>query len=249
MSVFKFIKSKHFWKHLGLIILVFGILLWLTFKFLNFYTFHGQSIEVPDLSGFTLEEVKEMEESKPYRFEVVDSVYDNTKTPGSITGQIPLPGSNVKKGRKIYLTIIALLPEKTILPNLIDFSARQAVALLETHGLKVGRIEYVPDIGRTVLKAKRKGKVIPWGSEINKGEKIDLVIGKGKGDGEAYIPNLIGESREDAINMINDAGLNLGAEIFADKNDTINVFVVRQNPAYKKESKLNLGETIDLWYE
>lgn len=249
MSVWKFIKSIHFWKHLGLIILAFAVLLWLTLKFLNLYTFHGQSIEVPDLTGYTTNEVKNMDESKYYRFEVVDSVYDNTKTPGSIVSQLPLPGSHVKKGRMVYLTIIAYLPEKTTMPNLVDFSSRQATALLETHGLKVGRIEFVPDIGQTVLKAKHNGKVIPWGAEINKGEKIDLVIGKGHGDAETYIPNVVGKPRRDAIRMINDAGLNLGAEMFANDNDTVNVTVVRQNPPYRKDAEIDLGQTIDLWYE
>ncbi|PLW92001.1 MAG: penicillin-binding protein [Marinilabiliales bacterium] len=249
MSVWKFIKSIHFWKHLGLIILSFGVLLWLTLQFLNLYTFHGQSIEVPDFTGYTVQEVENMEESKHYRFEVVDSVYDNTKIPGSIVSQLPLPGSNVKKGRQVYITIIALLPEKTTLPNLIDFSERQAIALLETHGLKVGRLEYVPDIGQTVLRAKYNGKVIPWGTEINKGEKIDLVIGRGRGDADTYIPNVMGELRRDAIRKINDAGLNVGAEIFAHPDDTVNVYVTRQNPPYREDAEIGLGETIDLWYE
>ena len=135
------------------------------------------------------------------------------------------------------------------MPNLIDLSARQATALLETHGLKVGRIEYVPDIGQTVLRAKHNGKVIPWGEEINKGEKIDLVIGKGRGDADTYIPNVVGERRRDAIRKINDAGLNVGAEIFANENDTVNVYVVKQNPPYRKDAEIGLGETIDLWYE
>lgn len=249
MLIWKFIKSIHFWKHLGLIIVAFVLILWLTLKFLNLYTFHGQSIEVPDLNGLTYEEVENNEEYEHYRFEIVDSIYDNTKTAGSIVSQLPLPGSHVKKGRKVYLTIISMLPEKTILPLLIDFTARQAIAILESHGLRVGRIEYVPDVGKTVLRAKHNGKVISWGAEINKGEKIDLIIGKGKGEGKVYIPNLVGEDRDDAIRIINEAGLNLGAEMFANEDDTINVFVRKQNPGYNKDRELNLGETIDLWYD
>jgi beta-lactam-binding protein with PASTA domain len=196
-----------------------------------------------------MEEIQIMRESRHYNFTIVDSVYDNSKTPGSVVSQLPLPGSHVKKGRTIYLTIIAFTPEKTKLPNLIDFTYRQAEALLETHGLKIGKVERVPDVGQTVIKAKYKGKVIPWGTELNKGEKIDLVIGKGKGGGKVYIPKLIGKSREQAHQLIHEAGLNVGAEIFFNPNDTVNVRVVKQNPKFDKEKEINIGESVDLWYE
>jgi len=249
MKVIGFIKSIHFWKHLGLIALAFMILLWITLFFLRLYTFHGQSIEVPDFSGKTMEEVEEMRESRHYDFVIVDSIYDNALKPGSVVSQLPLPGSNVKKGRNVYLTIIAFLPEVTEVPILVDLTARQASALLESQGLKTGKIEYVPDVGQTVIRAKYKGKKVSWGTKLNKGEKIDLVIGKGKGKSETYVPKLVGKSRAKARQIISEAGLNIGSEIFDDPKDTVSVRVVKQSPKYDKEKKINLGESIDLWYK
>ncbi len=249
MKVLGFIKTIHFWKHLGLIALATMLLIWITLFFLRLYTFHGQSIEVPDFSGKTMSEIEEMRESRHYDFQIVDSVYDNTKTPGSVVSQLPLPGSHVKKGRTVYITIIAFQPEKTKLPNLVDLTARQAAALLETHGLKTGKKEYVPDVGQTIIKAKHNGKVIPWGTVLNKGEVIDLVIGKGKGNAKVYIPKLVGKTREKAIQLINEAGLNVGAEVFMNPDDTINVRVVKQDPRYGKDEEINIGSSIDLWYE
>ncbi|PKP04783.1 MAG: hypothetical protein CVU11_03465 [Bacteroidetes bacterium HGW-Bacteroidetes-6] len=249
MKIFRFIKSIHFWKHL---LLIFGaslLMIWATLFFLRLYTFHGQSIEVPDFSGKTLNEVQEMRESRVYSFQIVDSVYDNTKIPGSIVSQLPLPGSHVKKGRTVYITIIAFQPEKTKLPNLVDLTARQATAILETHGLKVGKIDYVPDVGRTVIRATYQGKTINWGTELNKGEKIDLVIGRGSGNEKVFVPKLVGKTRNKARQIINEAGLNIGAEVFMNADDTVNVRVVRQNPAYGNDREVNLGVSIDLWYE
>lgn len=244
-----FIKSGYFWRNFALMIILGIILIWVTLFILKLYTFHGQSIEVPDFVGKTMMEINETRESRHYNFIVVDSVYDNSKTPGSVTSQLPLPGSHVKKGRSVYLTLIAFTPEKTKLPNLIDLTARQSSALLESHGLKVGRIEYVPDVGKTVLKAKYKGQVIQWGHVLNKGEKIDLVIGRGKGEGKVYVPKLVGKTRDKARLAINDAGLNVGAEVFMNPDDTINVRVVKQNPRYSEKAEINLGQSIDLWYE
>jgi eukaryotic-like serine/threonine-protein kinase len=249
MKVNSFFRSMHFWKHLALIVVAGFVFIWLTMFFLRIYTFHGQSIEVPDFSGKTMKEVKELRESRHYNFVIVDSVYDNSKVPGSVVSQLPLPGSHVKKGRTVYLTTIAFTAEKTKLPNLVDFTSRQASALLETHGLKVGKIEFVPDVGQTVIKAKYKGKEIPWGTVINKGEKIDLVIGKGKGATDVYVPKLVGKKRAKAIQMINEAGFNVGSEIFANPKDTVNVRVVKQRPKYEKDKEINMGESIDLWYE
>ncbi len=249
MKILRFIKSIHFWKHLLLIMGASLLLVWATLFFLRLYTFHGQSIEVPDFSGKTFSEVQQDRESRFYRFQIVDSVYDNTKTAGSIVSQLPLPGSHVKKGRMVYITIIAFQPEKTKLPNLVDLTARQANAILETHGLKVGKINYVPDVGRTVIRATYQGKTINWGTELNKGEKIDLTIGRGSGNEKVYVPKLVGKTRSKARQMVNEAGLNIGAEVFMNPDDTVNVRVVRQNPAYGNENEVNLGIAIDLWYE
>ena len=37
--------------------------------------------------------------------------------------------------------------------------------------------------------------------------------------------------------------------IFFNPNDTVNVRVVKQNPKFDKEKEINIGESVDLWYE
>lgn len=249
MSVKTFIKSRYFWIHFGLMVGVTVVLIWLSLLFLRLFTFHGQSIDVPDFSGMTMEEIQEMPEAKHFDFIVVDSIYDNTREKGTILTQTPYPGSKVKKGRNVYLTMVAMEQEKTRMPNLLDLTARQATAILETYGLKVGKIEYVPDVGQTVMRAKVQGKVIAWGDPIVKGTKVDLVIGRGSNREKASVPKLVGKTRKDALRLIYEAGLNVGEEVFTNKNDTVRVRVVKQRPAYSKDNEITLGTAIDLWYE
>ena len=249
MSFLRFVRTIHFWKHLGLMAIVGFIIVWLITIFLNLFTFHGQSIEVPNFKGMTMDEISAMDGSGRFDFVVVDSVYDLARKPGSVISQLPYSGSHVKKGRSVYLTLVASEPESTKLPNLVDMTARQATALLETYGLKVGKIKYVPDVGQTVLKASIKGKELSWGASLPKGSKIDLVIGRGGKGEKVIIPDLIGKSRDEARNIVTSLGLNIGAEIFKSKRDTLKVKVVKQKPSASGENEINVGETIDLWYE
>lgn len=249
MSFLRFVRTVHFWKHLGLMAAAGFLIVWLITIFLNLFTFHGQSIEVPDFKGMTMEEIENMDGSGRFDYVVVDSVFDLARKPGSVISQLPYSGSHVKKGRSIYLTLVASEPEATKLPNLVDMTARQATALLETYGLRVGKIKYVPDIGQTVLKAICKGKEISWGTELPKGSKVDLVIGRGGKGEKVIIPDLVGKSRDEARNTITGLGLNVGSEVFKSKRDTLKVKVVKQKPSASGENEINVGETIDLWYE
>lgn len=134
-------------------------------------------------------------------------------------------------------------------PNLQDLTVRQATTVLETYGIKVGRIEFVPDIGSTVVRWKQMGKTISPGEKLVKGSRVDLVVGSGDGRGNTYLPNLIGKSRDEARSIITGAGLNIGSEFFLNKRDTVSVRVARQSPSYSDDYEISLGSIIDLWYE
>ena len=80
----------------------FGILQWL-----DNYTDHGISILVPDFSGFTPEEAREVARHERLDIQVIDSIYDKDAAPGSVVEQYPAGGEHVKEGRTIRLTINA----------------------------------------------------------------------------------------------------------------------------------------------
>ncbi len=246
MKFLRFLKSKTFFKHISLMIIVSVVLIWLTMKFLDIYTHHGESVTVPDYTGLYVDELEEYRQDDNFRFEISDSVHDATKEKGTIVTQVPLPNSNVKKNRKIYLTIIASSPEKVSMPNLKDITLRQAVAVLETYGLKLGNKEFVPDLGETIMKQKYKGKIIKEGDEIPKGSEIDLVIGKGLGKVKVSVPQLVGKKRREVVSILNESSLNIGAEMF-DNKDTVNVRVYKQRPS--RNDMVRAGSTVDLWYQ
>lgn len=190
MAFFRFLFSKRFlWHFLGMIILV-AVLMWAVLFGLRIYTQHGKYYVVPDYTGKTLEQVMAMNESARFDFVVIDSVFDLHLPKGTVLHQDPYPDSKVKENRKIYLTIISSIPEKTSMPDLKFLTLRQAINTLESCGLKTGKIQYIPAFDADAVQQQRfDGKVIAAGTRLDKGSVIDLTVGMGsKGQVEIKEP-------------------------------------------------------------
>lgn len=73
------LRKKKFYMHLALMFLVFVIFFWIVLKVVSSFTRHGESITVPDLTGYHIEELEKMEEFDSFEFLVVDSVFSLEK--------------------------------------------------------------------------------------------------------------------------------------------------------------------------
>ena len=250
MDFLNFLKSKVFLKQILILVGILIALLIITNFWLKSYTHHGQYITVPDFSGLQYNEVDDYAKKRDLKAVIIDSIYDNSKVKGSVVSQDPLPNSLVKQNRKIYLTIVSLSKEMIKMPDLKDLTLRQAVATLETYGLKSGSLTYIPHIAvNAVLKQEYKGKEISKGTLIEKGSKINLILGSGLKDEKIPIPFLLGKSKDEATTMLHAASLNVGAEFYEDGATASKAFVYKQSPAYSEHNFVNLGTTIDLWYK
>ena len=249
MSIISFLKSKTFLYHLLLAIAAIIAILWFSLKALDLYTLHGRSITVPDLEGIEKEEAKKILKDLNLRGVINDSIFDTNREKGTVASQNPSAGFDVKRNRTVYLTTVALLPEMVPMPDLTDLSQRQAQAILETYGLKIGRQEYVPNIARNaVLQQKYNQGTIEPGTFVEKGTRIDLVLGDGAGDNRVPVPLLIGKSRQEAIQLIHGSSLNVGQEVFMD-GETDDLRVYRQSPGVtERRIQVSMGSNIDLTY-
>ena len=146
MSLKQFLTSKDFFKHLGLAAAIAVIIVVLTLLWLSIYTRHGQSYPVPDLYGLSIEEAEKVVKDNKLRFQVIDSVYTNIVPRGCVVEQNPVAGFEVKKNRRIMVSINAFKPEMVEMPNLLDLSKRQALALIESSGLEIGKLNYKADL-------------------------------------------------------------------------------------------------------
>lgn len=247
-KLIRFLKSKTFLINIGLLIVVIILFFVGTSSWLSSYTHHGESISVPDLKGQKLDRMKSFLSDKHLRFQVIDSLFDLSKSPGIILEQDPTPNSKVKEGRTVYLTINSLHPPDVKMPNLIDVSYRQAEAILQSFGLRLGQFTYKPDLAKNaVLDQLYKSRTIKAGTSLPKGSKIDLVLGDGLGSVDVPIPDLSGSTLEEALFVLRGSSLNVGTTYF-DKSvrDSSTAVVYKQEPSADGNT-LKQGEAVDIY--
>jgi beta-lactam-binding protein with PASTA domain len=252
MTLKDFILSKVFLKNLGIAIIIVIASIMLLLIWMNLYTRHGQARPVPSFIGLTKEQTAELAKKSKLRFEIIDSVYTSAVPRGCVVEQNPEPGFKVKKWRNVILTINAFSPEMVAVPNLVDLPIRQALALIESSGLKIGESRYKPDLSiNVVLEQYYNGKKINEGDSLQKGSVIDLVLGKGLSNQRAPVPDLLGMLLDQAKNQILISSLSLGTYVYDNTiqhaEDTLKAFVYKQNPEYREDATIQLGSAVYLW--
>ncbi len=164
--------------HFLLAIVSLALVLWILFRLLNVYTNHGETVEVPDFKGKFIPELDQFVKDKNVRYLIIDSLYDPKEKPGIVLKQDPEAKSQVKHNRTIYLYVTSMLPPQIAMPKLVDRSLRQALFMIESYGLKIGKQTQVKgDCNGCILKQLYKGSEITPGTPIKKGSVIDLEVG------------------------------------------------------------------------
>jgi eukaryotic-like serine/threonine-protein kinase len=245
-----FFSSKTFVRHFFAALLIYSAIIWLILRLISNYTLHGKTIAVPDLKGKEMGVVEKLLNDVDLKFMVIDSVYVAEKPKGCVIEQNPAPGFQVKKSRTVYLTLNAFNPPKVKLPELKDVSLRQATAVLETYGLEVGNLSYVPDFAKdAVIEMKYKGRSIAPGTQVVQGQKIDLVLGDGLEGEKIDLPNFLGLSRKKVLEQIKEFKLSVGAEVFdTDVKDSSIAKVYRQIPPFRIGEQIVQGRPVDLFF-
>lgn len=171
---------------LVLAIVVTVVLAFLTFKWLDYKTHHGERIPVPDLSKMRLDKVEESLADLQLQFVVTDSGNYNPDYPKySVIEQNPKPGDFVKEGRTIYLKLNPSGFPKIAMPDFIRDTKREVVPALRALGFEIGSITYENDIARNaVLELRANGEKIEPGEKVLKKTTINLVLGNGDPYGE-----------------------------------------------------------------
>jgi beta-lactam-binding protein with PASTA domain len=252
MDFLRFLITKKFLRHLLLVVLISVILLLGTLLGLKIYTHHGQAILVPNLTGLTINEVRDVVSSRRLRYEVIDSIYTEAVPRGTVVKQNPRPNSKVKLNRRLFITMNAVHQERVSMPRLVDLSDRQARLAIENAGLMLGEISYRPYYARgSVLQQKYNGSVIEEGTMIPKGASIDLVLGMGLSDEKTTVPDLVGLDLMLAKEAIQRRFLNFGIATYdatvETEEDSLLAFVYRQDPPYSDESLINKGIEVFVW--
>lgn len=222
--------------------------------FLNVVTLHNKTISVPDFTNMTVAEAEEAAGQAGMRVEVTDSVFAKRMKRGAIRDQNPSPGSLVKKGRRIALTINAVNAKKVTMPNLVSLSLRQAIAELQSRGLIVGKLIYVKDIAtNNVIKQLYRNREIEPGISVETETVIDLVVGLNPDtDNVTYMPDVVGRRYINAVDAVRKQSLNIKSLKFDETvktyDDSLSAVVYRQIPALEDSVTVHMGDEITLYF-
>lgn len=207
---------------------------------LNEFFNRGGTVIVPDFRG---KHIVEVMKSKPATLEVVrrDEKFDDRHMKDHVIAQFPEPGTVVKPGKQVLLSI-SLGLQKVNVPDLAGNSMREVDVALMNSQLAIGDRAYVfsdkigPDriVGQSPLPSEEYG--------VNK--DVDLLISLGRKPEVLPLPNLTGVSLDDAKNRLKVWGFNFGRIFSKPDANRAKFQIISTSPA--PYSQLRRGEVVSL---
>ena len=183
MNAIRFLFTKTFAKHLVMLIGLFIVLATVLLFWLDVNTRHGQKIQVPDVSGMTLDEAVSALQERELAYAILDTSNYNPNYPyQTVIEQIPQSGAQVKQSRKVYLSINRSGYKVTTVPYVVGKTLRQAEPALNSSGFKIGHLIYKKYVAKDeVLSMNFRNQRIKQGDQLPRTSLIDLVLGDGTG--------------------------------------------------------------------
>lgn len=251
MALIQFIFSKRFLKNVLYALLFVVVLPAIIYIYLNWYTGHGTHVTVPDVRGLAVTEAGTKLEDAELNFVVIDSVYSEEGQPGAVFEQTPQPFAEVKSDRAVYLTVYRNTPPAETIKIAEGMNERVAEIILQNKGIKFSKqFEEHVYLAGMVVRILHNGKVLTPESQIERGSKVILVIGR-RSDEKVTIPPLAGLSIDSATSVLSRSKLVLGMQLFDAEiltpEDSAAARVYRQSPAAGSDRTILVGSPIDVF--
>lgn len=135
------VRNPYVWLGVGSLF-VAGVLIYIVVSFVIMpsYTRHDDFVLVPDVRNYVAADATDNLERRDLRAEVVPQRFNPGLPRDAVIDQSPSPGSHVKPGRRIYLTVNTGEQVMIRVPRLEDLSVREATSRLAAIGLRAGEV-------------------------------------------------------------------------------------------------------------
>ena len=144
------------------------------------YTNHGETNEVPDVCGIQLDEAVKRLSAKKLDYAIVERRYKANAAENEVVMQYPVPGSDVKEGRKVGLVLNTVVKPKRSVPSVIDNRTyREAESHIKAAGFVIEDVDTIPGEKDWVYELRYNGKLLSNGEAIPQGSALTVVIGSG----------------------------------------------------------------------
>lgn len=204
-------------------ILALALLAGSGFGYLNFVS--GRST-VPQLVGVTLDAAESELSQLELELEIASEVFDEKTAAGTILSAIPESGVEVSKGTTVSV-VVSKGPEVYSIPDLTGTPLDEAESELTSLGFKIGEIS--SKFSDTIA-ANSVIETTPATGTLEKpGTSVALIISKGPKP--IRVPNVKGESVQQAQNQLNQAGF-ASTRVVREFSETVTKdLVIRTDPS------------------
>ena len=152
---------------------------------LEWYTHHGEGIKVPKIEGMSFTNARTLILEDGLNIMVADSGYNKKMPANCILAQNPGPGTLVKSGHTIYVTVNSPSSPSFAIPDLVDNSSfREAEAKLAAMGFKLLPPKLVAGEKDWVYGILCRGRRVSVGDMISIDTPLTLMIGSGDYDSD-----------------------------------------------------------------
>ena len=170
---------------------------------------HAGEVEVPEVSGLTLDEASDKTHDAALNLTVENRFYSTTVPAGRVLSQLPAPGTSVRKGWNMRITE-SMGPQRATIPDTIGMDQRDAAGAIRRSQMELGTVAHLsaPGPADVVL-----GQTPPPNAEgVDKPEVSLLVSQPFAIAPRAYVmPNLVGLSFSTARARMKEMNLSLWA--------------------------------------
>lgn len=179
LSFKKIYDRYQVWLNAILIAVVGLLLVWFAFVFMDIWTHHGETAQVPNVTQRNFYEARNILEDSGFDVEV-DSIFDPHIKHGLVVDQSPKPNEVVKAGRTVYLKINSFYPEMKIVDdNLLHISSLQAQRTLQSMGFT--RIIVKTIVGENddeVVDIRYDGRKLKSGTKVPVTAEVTIYVSK-----------------------------------------------------------------------
>ena len=200
----------------------------------------GRRVPVPNIVGMSEDQAQLALEKQGLDWGTPTRAYSDTVPAGSVVSCQPKVGQRVGLGQAVTAVISRGVETKTV-PDVVGKTKDQASAVIKGAGLTLGDVteQYSAsvDSGKVISSDPKAGKVIEHTA------KISIVVSKGKEP--ATIPDVTGQSEDEAKKTLEDAGLKKG-KVSKDYSDSVAKGNIISSSPIAGASGYYKGDSVDL---
>ena len=194
--------------YLGLIGIAVGLAAFavlFNYAVMPLWTRQDAAVSVPDVREMTEEQAASILRSAGLGAERREKNFNANLPADIVVEQQPDPNTTVKPGRRVYFYVNASPKELAVTPDVTTLAEATARAQLREAGLVVGTVE--SDTIRTPFRNTVTRQVPQPGRPVPMGTRITLWTSPGPGTASIRVPNVVGNTPEEAREIIRRAGL------------------------------------------